>query len=53
MVELFPEIQTSLQQKVVLPQLQLSLSLLRPRSGAVIVVSLEMLLPVLKATEGI
>ena len=57
LVELFLEIQTSLQQKrvqqLVLPQLQLSLSLLHPRSRAMTAVSLEILLPVLKVTEGI
>lgn len=57
LVELFLEIQTSLQQKrvqkLVLPQLQLNLSLLCPWSRAMTAVSLEILLPALKVTEGI
>lgn len=57
LMELYLEVQMSLQQKrtqkLVLPQLQLNLSLLHPWKRARTAVSLEILLPILKATEGI
>lgn len=56
-MELFLEIHLTLQQKMVqklvASQLQLSLSVLAPWSRTVTAVSLELLLPAHKATEGI